>query len=178
MSIISASDFSEGRASIPNWSDPVTAANIDQFVTDYEPELLTLLLGADLYAQLLSGLALDPIPAKWVALRDKVKPSIIPYVYWYYRRDAISSFAGVGGEVIPSNENATLGSPVIKMIDRWNEMVKNNHEVATFIGANTADYGAYYMPSWIAYIGTIYGFGEVLYCTIPDIFKRQNRLGL
>lgn len=232
--ITSASDFI-GEYNIPNRSDPQTAELINGFVSKYEPQLLTELLGADLYVLLKAGLGEglattavgtdvvngfngtkfltyfqvgDEITingvTKIVSLIDtddrlhtttiwddiiqtaayykgekwynfynlaSLKPAIICYVYYWFRRDAATSFSGTG-EIVSNNENSTVVSPIAKMVDRWNEMVKNNYVVVKFINDNTTDYGAYYSPEWFTWR---YDWQ----CRfIPDIFKVQNTLNI
>lgn len=136
--ITSASDFI-GEYNIPNRSDPQTAELINGFIDKYEPQLLTELLGADLYTLLKEGLLEDPVLDKWTALSDKVKVSIICYVYYYYRIDNVTSFSGTG-EIASVNENSKIVSGDAKMVARWNEMVDNNCLVVDFVRENPTDY--------------------------------------
>jgi hypothetical protein len=57
MSIINPADFT-GEVNIPNSDDAYTgvSATVQSLIDEYEPELLTEILGATLYAELLAGL--------------------------------------------------------------------------------------------------------------------------
>lgn len=172
----SAPDF-KLELTLAQRSLPEVADTINGFVAKYEPLFLTELLGADLYADLLAGLVAQPPLTKWTTLRDKVKPCVVPYVYWYYRDDNASQTTGTG-ETIAENENSRVITPARKMAKRWNEMVKLNLGVIAFINSRTEDYGAYYNPSWVAYVGTTYGFGTMVSGCIPEILKNRNSWGL
>jgi len=102
-----------------------------------------------------------------------LRPAIICYVYYWYRRNAVTSFSGTG-EIVNANENSVVVSPVQKMVDRWNEMVKNNIAMVKFIQYNPADYGNYYAPERLY----PYPFWDYRCRFTPDIFKVQNTLGI
>jgi len=174
-SIISPSSFVQ-EYSIPNRSEPMTAEAIQWYIDKYEPLLLTELLGDSLYTLLKAGLVADPVLAKWTNLSDKCKTSIIGFVYWHYRFSNTTQTGNIG-ETAPNAENADIVTPLEKMIPIWNEMVGNNVEVVKFINANTADYAAYYNQSWVAYCGTLMGFGSFYGCK-PWIFEVKNIWGL
>lgn len=110
---------------------------------------------------------------KWIDLKDQVKVSIICYVYYYFRRDNATLFTGIG-EAISKAENAIMVSPIVKMVDRWNEMVKNNYATVKFIDDHQADYGAYYTPEWCMY----YTIWDWRGRCVPGIFRVQNTLNI
>jgi len=121
--IAQVSDF-EGKYTLANTSEGYIDALIQQAIDEYEPQLLTELLGSVLYESLTEGLAEDPVLQKWTDLSNKVKKSILCYVYWFYTRENTTATTG-NGEVKPNNANSTVTTPNTKVYDRWNEMVKN-----------------------------------------------------
>lgn len=112
--------------------------SIDWYISVYEPEILTILLGATLYAELLAGLAVLPTPAtKWTSLKNKIVDStkkislIANYTYFKYANDKIN--LGISDE-----------SPVFFNVDRtvkaWNNMVVMNKSLLEFLAENEIDY--------------------------------------
>lgn len=160
--IVQPSDF-KGKYTLANTSETYVIQLIQDCIDEKEPELLTLLLGAELYSDLKAGTG-----DIWVSLKDQVKKSIICYVYWWYRRDNVTQNTGTG-EVISSNANSTVISPIQKMVDRWNEMVDNNRVVVKFIQDNPIDYGVYYQVNWP------YGCYSQ---AVRNIFVKQNTFNI
>lgn len=167
-SITSPSDFTN-EVNIANRSQQPIAGNIQHYIDTYEPKILKELLGDVLLGQIVPG-----VP--WDALVAKCKPSILRYVYWWYANENSTDTTG-SGESKANTANAQLVSPDKKIYDRWNEMVQYNKEVVEFINAHTSDYGEYYNPSYVAYCGTFYGYGECL-TRAPWIFELKNRWGI
>ena len=167
-SITSPSDY-QNEVNIANRSQQPIAGNIQHYIDTYEPKLLKELLGDVLLGEIVPG-------APWDALVAKVKPSCLRYIYWWYASENATDTTG-SGESKANTANATLVSPVGKMVSRWNEMVENNIEVVNFINAHPDDYGPYYNPSYVAYCGIRYGFGELCGKT-PWIFELKNRFGI
>lgn len=174
-SITSPNDFVQ-EYNIPNRSEPMIAEAIQWYIDKYETVLLTELLGDTLYTLLKEGLIADPVLVKWADLSAKCKNAIIGFVYWNYRFSNTTQTGNIG-ETAPTAENADIVTPLEKMIPIWNEMVRNNIECVNFINANTVDYGVYYNQSYVAYCGTLYGFGSFYGCT-PWIFEVKNIWGL
>lgn len=174
--IVQPADFI-GEVRIANVSQEDVAADLNHFIQKYEPIILTELLGATLYADLSAGLEVEPIEQKWQLLINEVKLSVVNYIYWYYITDQHIQTVGVG-QAVSKAGNAYIVSPVTKLVRAWNEMVQNNFNVIQFINANTNNYGDYYRPSWVAYCGSLYGFGYAVHCQLPDILCTQNQFGL
>lgn len=141
MSIIVPSDF-KGENTIAQVGGTVggVSSTVQWYIDKYEPKFLKELLGTDLYNEFIAGLQEDPIPEKWVELRDEtdLKQMIIDYVYYYYMQNQATSTAGMS-EVKGKTDNATPVNNVTKMIRAWNEMV----EMARLFDLSTETY-----PSW------------------------------
>ena len=152
--------------------------NLDIFITKYQKRFLTLLLGETLYVEFMAGLKLDPIPAKWEALRDKLvdaetkESPIANYVYYWYIRDVTVQTVGVG-QVKSKAENATIVSPAGKMVRAWNEMVQWNWLSVQYLRDNLDLY-----PDWSE---TIYWSWYRSYChynRYDSIFENINSLNI
>jgi hypothetical protein len=174
--IVQPADFI-GEVRIANTSQEDVAADLNHFIQKYEPIFLTELLGETLYADLSAGLGEVPIPEKWTGLKNKIKLSIVNYIYWYYITDQHIQTVGVG-QAVSKAGNATIVSPVTKLVRAWNEMQQNNIAAIKFINANTEDYGDYYKPYWLTYCEHGYFWGNVYNCILPDILCTQNQFGL
>jgi hypothetical protein len=159
MSLITPNNF-EGKFTIANITEQYVSDNVQLCIDDYEPKLLTYLLGEDLYNELLAGLE----------LLNKVIPSIKCYVYWKYQEENATQTTGTG-ETNNNNQNSTQTSPIKKMVDRWNEMVVNNRDVVRFIQDHTSDYGDYYQ---VAYGWPYHCYNRV----VRNIFCEQNTFGI
>lgn len=57
-----------GDLEVAQKSDPAVSAGLQWFIDEFEPELLTDLLGYELYRDFQAGLQQDPIPQKWLDL--------------------------------------------------------------------------------------------------------------
>lgn len=178
--IASPTDFT-GEVNIPNADDAYNgvAATVQSLIDEYEPQLLTELLGDALYTELKNGLAVLPTPdAKWVALRDKVKPLILKYVYFYYLEANIVQTTGIGAQATTS-EAGNRASAWGKQVKEWNKMVKGNHSLVKFL-TNNADYPDYKRPDYYEY-DWVWGFDYFLGCfgmRIPEIYTFKNSLGI
>ena len=104
-------DYFIGELNIPNITGTSPAAvananNLKWFITEYEPQFLEMLLGEDLYAEFLAGMAVVTPDAKWTALKNKIYLTDTPngiylspaanYVYYHYQRDHITVTASTG----------------------------------------------------------------------------------
>lgn len=118
---------------------PVGAnSNIDSMISRYEPEILKMLLGYELYElmiatpldvrfdRLINGYEYDveynnrTTKVKWNGLVNDDKISLIAY-YVYYRimRDE-NTFTGSVGEFKPIQENSSNANPSLKMKTAYN----------------------------------------------------------
>ena len=114
---------------------------------------------------------------KWLLLRNKLKPALLNYIYWYYRRGNASTFTG-NGETVPSAENSTVISPIRKMVSVWNEMYDLSVKFVREFDSST--YGPYYSARIQSYCNSLnyrhnYGYR---YLNLPEIFYPQNILNL
>lgn len=106
---------------------------------------------------------------KWLLLRNKLKPALLNYIYWYYRRANASTFTG-NAETVPSAENSTVISPERKMNIVWSEMY--NLCVKFVREFDFSTYGSYYSTTiqnhcnYLNYRNN-YGYRHVI---LPDIF--------
>lgn len=115
---------------------PTNEANvgvISSFIEKYEPEYLCKLLGEELYKDFLD----NPEKDEWVSLNDmlvigeRISP-IANYVYFHLLRNSQSSVSLNG--VKADGEN--LVSPQRKMVSAWNDMVRMNRRLYTWLGKN------------------------------------------
>lgn len=177
--IASPIDFT-GEVNIPNSDDAYTGvqATVQSLIDEYEPQLLTELLGEELYTEFKAGLLIDPIPEKWVTLRDKVKPMILKYVYFYYLEANIVQTTGIGAQATTS-EAGNRASAWGKQVKEWNKMVRAAHELVKFL-TNNDDYPDYTPPlyydfEWVW--GADYWLGCYGY-KVPEIYTFKNSLGI
>lgn len=121
---------------------------IQQWITEYEPIFLKLLLGFDLYKLLETDLGGGSTPTesrfvdlvdgkefsfevngytvstKWEGLRDStLKKSVIAYYVYYQYRNETESFNTGAGQGISNLENAEKVSAQRKLRNIWNKMV-------------------------------------------------------
>jgi hypothetical protein len=133
--IVGPSDF-QGELSIGQVEHPDMAARVQWFIDKYEPLYLRKLLGNELAALLETEYAKEEPEQKWIDLADKIKTPCSLYVYYMYRKDSVTSYAGVG-EVLGKSENAANMPVIDKMVSAWNEMVKHNHDFLLWVDKNT-----------------------------------------
>lgn len=195
MSLIDPSFF-DGELNIANTDETSVLSVLQNYIDKYEPAYLKLLLGSTLYASLIAGLAMDPVPAEWANLKNqllvingtsKVSP-IANYVYFYLTR---RSQSGSGGALMTQAlyENATVIDSKIETSRVWNEMNKLSFEVYKFIVADPSDYGTlpytlycYGENWWLEYFwdwSFWWGwFPFNLRNRVPEIFRPINATGI
>lgn len=147
--IIDITSF-KGAWAIPNIEKDSESFE-NNYIAVYEPEILKMLLGFDLYRQFKTGLDEATPAEKWTNLKDGavydvvigditykvewegLEKLITSYVYFSYVRDNFNQLTTLG--VISSTaENATQIDPNYKMVWAWNEAEKrsgNYKHVAT-----------------------------------------------
>jgi hypothetical protein len=152
-----------GELDIPNTDRPEVQERLNLFIAKYENELLYDLFGYQLHRDFLAGLEVNPIAEKWTNLRDGVEYTnrygrltkwrglitpdryespIASYVYYFWNKDTYTQSVGIG-EVKTKAENATVVSPMYKMIRAWNEMVKAVHELRYFLDDPSMSYAGW-----------------------------------
>src|SRR5574343_252793 len=145
------------------------SAELTTYITKYEPEILTKVLGYELYAAFAAALAGTPA-TKWTDLRDgkdydissityhyrglknTAKESLIAnYVFYKYSIHG-SKFNSSFGIKQPQSENSLIIDPSGLQADIYNEMVDWIYELNQFIVAmNSVDATTYpnYIPGAI-----------------------------
>lgn len=157
--IIDASYF-YGQLSIPQITDAAVIANLNWFINEYEPKLLTNLLGYELYKftvdnpsdadvlKLINGTDYGD-NKHWNGLKfgtSPLKKSLIAnYVYYWWMRNNMSQTT-IGGEKESKAENAIGSSPRYKMVRAWNDMVEMNIQLRDYLNASLEFYPTYVDP--------------------------------
>lgn len=128
MSIISPADF-VGNYTIAQRDTPAVSENLQWFINEYENKFLRALLGVNFANEFITGLAADPIEAKWTNIVNNtdLKSMITAYVYYWFQRNQATKTMGIS-EGKPKAENATPVSPAFKMASAWNGMVDKARE--------------------------------------------------
>ena len=194
MSLTDATYF-QGELNIPNTDQLSVQQNLGIFIDKYENQYLDLLLGSDLRAAFLAGLALDPVPQQWTDLKNQIwvvngssKTSpVANYVYFYFARRNTYGSAGTGFNVqLP--ENATPISSMIETSRAWNDGAKQSFTVYKFLKANESVYGPLYYDlrflcgDWLAFwFDWSYwwsGFPINYRRLVPEIFRQLNASGI
>ena len=180
MSLIDLTYFTR-ELTIAQKSQPEVAEAITTYLNVGEPKLLTELLGADLYADFLTGLAVVPpatIEQRWVDLRNwlrntttKVSP-IANFVFTEYVKANVTTITGVGF-VAPVAENSVRADATPNSVKAYNEMVDLCEAVHKNIIANIADYPGYRHANQPTLQSS------ACYCDKKDnFFTKINRFGL
>jgi hypothetical protein len=182
--IIDRSYFT-GPLVIPQLGSIPVQDTVDAYITMYEPELLSKVMGESLanalnqaiedlgsdedldqrWKDILDGVSFtnsSSRPSKWVGLAPVNQipgGPIAAFVWFHYTRDTAAQNSGVG-VVSATAENAVNVSPTFKLSQAWNSMVKDVRVLWQFLNVNTAVY-----PEWVSsevcgsYFGTINAFG-------------------
>lgn len=154
-------------------------SKLSGFIAKYESRYLTEILGKDLYSDFKAGLESDPVPQKWIDLRDALandatkESPIANYVYYWFLRSQTTTTTGIG-ETKQLSENADRASSIDKQVRAWNEMVDLNFEVLGFLNDNIIDYPLYYPNGPVYYFRPDYRFR----CYSLRLFEYQNTLNL
>lgn len=141
---------------------PYIRTQVQLFVDRYEPEYLKGVLGNDLYHAFIAGLQEDPIPVKWLQLRDGASflvehsckgatmqwdgflgassgSPIAAYIYYWFLRKRAAPSTGMGN-VLPRVENGIRSSYVNDMSLAWNTMACKNRVLYLFLDKNKVIY--------------------------------------
>lgn len=152
MPIVTITDFKDDIA-LPQASQQAVQENVNRHIAKYEQEFLEQVLGYEMATAFTAGLLLDPIPVKWLELRNGatftdntvvykwpgIKTPIACYVYYHIRRDdAINTTPS--GDTTGKAENAKVISSARKMLEAWNKMVKLNRTMWAFLYVNREAY--------------------------------------
>lgn len=156
MSIITPAAFVVDLT-IAQTENPYMVTNVQGFIDKYEPKFLRALLGLPLYTEFVNGLipvpvdpttdpeTFEPIPQKWIDLRDNtdLKDMITSYVYYWYKRNETTKSMGIS-EAKPKAENATVTNSVEKQVKSWNEMA----EMARLFDLDASVYQGWVKANW------------------------------
>lgn len=142
--IIQPSDFI-GEIQIANVAQEDVAADLNVFITKYEPRFLKQLFGEDFYAVFIAGIAeqrfVDLIASEYF------KPAIASYIYYWYIRDQVSQTVGVGNAEAKA-ANAKITNKGRKQVRAFNEMVSYVYKIIYYI-TSSGLYPEYIMPQWL-----------------------------
>ena len=134
------STYFKGDILLTNKTD--LATDISEAIARYEKEILISLLGYKLYKLMVASPTVEPYKSliegaefeltfdgitqlqKWNGLKNSDKESLIAfYTYYKYQERNFVKPSAIGA-VKPKAENAETVSPVWKMVNAWNEMIK------------------------------------------------------
>src|SRR5688572_2490879 len=161
--LITLAYFEGGNLNIPQLSQLTVREKLQMFIDRFEPEILIDLLGYEMYLDFLAALTLDPIPVKWLRLRDGAQYTyedrvcfwpglasvvstanpenslIANYVYYQLIKTDAKFLTGTGA-VTSKTENSKRVSPIDLQVSAWNKMVGLNYKLIEFLNANPEDY--------------------------------------
>jgi hypothetical protein len=194
--------------SIGQIGQPAVSEAIYDLIAINEPDLLTALLGVDLYNAFQAGLQETPVDPKWTALlnggeyldmhgqkhiwhglaNDSRKTSVIAnYVYYNFFRQTASFTTGTG-EVLPTVMNGVRFPGANKMASAWNDMVNNNLAMIAYLNQNAETYPEwqpipFYSGLWHFNLWYWWPIGYLDYrigseCTRKDIFTHINAFNI
>ena len=141
--------FTSGRAVIYNLTGSGTIetarrADLDVYIYLTEKNILTRLLGDDLYDAFIAGLAASPIAARWTALKNqlvdetnKLSP-LVAFVYHKWMQDK----ATINAEDRDVN-SGELQTNVLMIVDLYNTAIDDMDDVWDWLTENSDDY-----PEW------------------------------
>lgn len=141
------------KINIPNVDATLNPRNapilerLNSFISQYEPECLTKILGYNLYnlakvedsqrmSDLLNGAEftdVDGVFRKWNGLKYSPNMSLIAqYVYYKFQEDSATQTTGVSTST-NNTEGGTSVSPQYKMIDAWNCFSRETKDMVSFL---------------------------------------------
>lgn len=143
--------YFHGELTIAQITETSVRNDVTSFIAKYSNELVELLLGKPLYDAYVTGMTAGVPDAKWVALDNKIYDETnfwspaANYAYWYYQRNLATQTTGTGEKLMKTENSVTVGNgPKGKLM--WNDMVKQNKKIMSFIKANPVDYVEYIDP--------------------------------
>jgi len=133
------------------------AEKLNSKIKTYEPEILTRILGYDLYKKMLASQSTEPYKSliegkeyqvddiwyNWRGLKNTNKESLIAYYVWFMFVQLDSSFVSGSGIKQLNSENATVMDNGYLQRSNWNKMVEWIEEMNQFIANNISDYPTY-----------------------------------
>ncbi len=155
MKFLTDRSFFYGDLSVVNSESPAVNSRLNSFISKYEFEFLTDVLGSRLYKLFRDGLDLDPVDAKWTALKSgdglawrglvyddgfgNKKSPIANFIYFYWLGKSVSETTAFG-EKLPNFEGGRGTSVVWKQCEVWNEMCDQVDSLFQFYQTNQATY--------------------------------------
>jgi hypothetical protein len=184
-----------GRYFIANNTSAEIAAQLNYLVTTYQPLFLRNIMGPKKASEFQAWLNITPadrpINATWSALlsgvlfvdnrgEDKqMGPITTPftsYCYNIYQRGNVTQTTS-SGEAMTLAQNAELGSPQQKLIDRWNEMVDYDSVIYDYLSVEFKT-----DADWLRWVRSFCGFS--IWADDPkrlpnnELFEKINQFGL
>lgn len=162
-------EYFTGQINISNVDPNITTeeGNYSQlvaFIDDYEPELMSKVIGKQLYDALIVGLSETTVEARWTALAAKLrdttskKSPIANYIYvnlW----DVNQRQTTQSGDVVMTGTGIIPDANTAKIDRIWNQMVDQLILFQTWFFQNESDY-----TEWdgTAYIWTKHDYMNIL----------------
>lgn len=187
------------KLNLPQVGNTEGLADVNNFITQYEPEYLRCVLGNELYDVFINEVDGSGLPSeqRWIDLLEgvsftykncsyvwngfkpltpalKISP-IANYVFYQYVNNKVTDFTLIG-EVQSTTDNNRVVSSVDRLVDTWNRMVDMNKNLYRFLKANKTVY-----PEWkICYDHCKCGCGCETCANegCGHLFKKINSLGL
>lgn len=195
--IVSAQDF-KGMIMLPQINAIINTGvasvnpvldSLTEFIIEKEPEVLTKLLGFEMYNAMINALNIPDPAERWINLRDGVaytvngisyvclgvKPIILRYVYYWWLRQEATQTTGVG-EAINKTENAQRTSPAQKQTTAWNDMVKLCKSTYHYLYANLSLYPEFHVQSYD--VSDCYYLGYTYRWRRNELFTPINALSI
>lgn len=125
-------------------------STLEYFIDKYEVQFLRLLLGRDLAASFIDGMAETDIDPIWSALKDEIYKQVgksyfspaANYVYFYAKRDSRTT-STVKGEARDKQDYAEITSDVNKLNKAWNDINPQVEDIYCFLRKNWITYKQY-----------------------------------
>lgn len=181
-----------GNVNIPD--KDLISDNLTWHIQEYEPILLNILLGNDLYAAYIA----TPADARFTALIGTVGPpstgylakALVNYIFYQYFQTVSTQVTSLGASQ-NKKKNAITVSMWPEMVKAWNRMVEKNRELHKYLVDNPTIYPEYKntFPEWFFGWGFWGGIwrcwffdwydwsGEYGNC-VNEVYRVQNRLGM
>lgn len=149
----------EGEVGLPTEATTVANAVLNDFIAFYEPEFLTYILGADLYAEYLVGREI--VGDKWKTFdaymfNPTLKDSCVAdYIFCKYWADQDTT-VGDGTHLV-NGENQNRVSYQNRSLKVYNRMVDGVVKAVTFLTENYDTYFSVYPPNadgWLRFVWT------------------------
>lgn len=120
------------------------ATKLARYIAQYEAEYLTLVLGEDIYTEFQAWIDAQDTTAKWVALKAKLLTArltspIANYVFCPYWK-SVCQPAGAAGTTTAKGGMVNVEPYRVQNIEVWNDMVRQNITLFTWLYENAADY--------------------------------------